>query len=60
MRKNTQEDQTQGMKTDLNNLATRTGEWLKGGGAESDIVVSSRIRLARNLTNYPFTTRATA
>ena len=48
------------MKTDLNNLATRTGEWLKGGGAESDIVVSSRIRLARNLTNYPFTTRATA
>ena len=48
------------MKTDLNNLAARTGEWLRGGGAENDIVVSSRIRLARNLTSYPFTSRATA
>jgi protein arginine kinase len=47
------------MKTDLSSLAGRTGEWLKGAGADSDIVVSSRIRLARNLTHYPFTTRAT-
>ena len=28
--------------------------------ADSDIVVSSRIRLARNLTGYPFTLRANA
>lgn len=47
------------MGTDFNSLATRTGEWLRGNGPESDIVVSSRIRLARNLTTYPFTSRAT-
>ncbi len=31
-----------------------TGEWLSGSGPESDIVISSRIRLARNLKDYPF------
>jgi len=31
-----------------------TGEWLKGMGPESDIVISSRIRLARNIEGYPF------
>ncbi len=35
-------------------LWTRTGEWLKGSGPNSDIVMSSRIRLARNLAKYPF------
>ncbi|MEB3103650.1 protein arginine kinase [Ferviditalea candida] len=29
-------------------------EWMKGGGPESDIVISSRIRIARNLRKYPF------
>ncbi|NBI30317.1 protein arginine kinase [Chengkuizengella sp. YPA3-1-1] len=29
-------------------------EWMKGEGADSDIVISSRIRLARNLTQYSF------
>ena len=33
--------------------AGKSGEWLKGEGPESDIVVSSRIRLARNLADYP-------
>lgn len=28
--------------------------WMDGQGAESDIVISSRIRVARNLTNLPF------
>lgn len=37
-----------------------TGEWLRGTGAESDIVVSSRIRLARNLVDFPFPPRADA
>lgn len=37
-----------------------TGEWLRGTGAESDIVVSSRIRLARNLVEFPFPPRADA
>jgi protein arginine kinase len=35
-----------------------TGEWLRGTGAESDIVLSSRIRLARNLVEFPFPPRA--
>jgi len=29
-------------------------QWLKGTGPHSDIVISSRIRLARNLSKYPF------
>jgi protein arginine kinase len=33
------------------------GEWLSGTGPESDIVMSTRIRLARNLVDYPFLTR---
>ncbi|MEW6424699.1 MAG: protein arginine kinase [Bacillota bacterium] len=28
--------------------------WMDGQGAEADIVISSRIRVARNLTNLPF------
>ena len=38
-------------------MACKCGEWLKGSGPESDIVMSSRIRLARNLANYPFIRR---
>ena len=43
----------------LDKLAGKSGEWLKGVGPESDIVVSSRIRLARNLADYPFVSKAT-
>lgn len=38
----------------LEDLATQCGEWLRGSGPESDIVISSRIRLARNLADFPF------
>lgn len=31
--------------------------WLHATGPESDIVISSRLRLARNLANFPFLTR---
>ena len=41
----------------LDDLARRNGEWLKGSGPESDIVISSRIRLARNLADFPFIRR---
>ncbi|WP_153555969.1 protein arginine kinase [Roseimaritima sediminicola] len=41
----------------LDELAGRCGEWLRGTGPESDIVISSRIRLARNLSDYPFIRR---
>lgn len=34
-------------------------EWMKGEGPDSDIVLSSRIRLARNLQEYPFPMLAT-
>lgn len=40
-------------------FAVNLGEWLKGNGPESDIVISSRIRLARNLGDYPFIKRCT-
>lgn len=43
---------------DLTELAGKCGEWLRGSGPESDIVISSRIRLARNLGEYPFVRRA--
>jgi protein arginine kinase len=38
----------------LNDLVQQTGEWLRGGGTKGEIVMSSRIRLARNLEKYPF------
>src|SRR5579863_4474278 len=44
----------------LDELTHTSGEWLRGTGPESDIVISSRIRLARNLAAFPFTNRATA
>jgi protein arginine kinase len=34
-------------------------EWMKGKGPDSDIAISSRIRLARNLKEYPFPMLAT-
>jgi protein arginine kinase len=43
----------------LDALVPRVGEWLRGTGPESDVVVSTRIRLARNLAGWPFTNRAT-
>lgn len=45
---------------DFSELARSSGEWLRGSGPESDIVISSRIRLARNLADYPFISRASA
>ncbi|MGH7163693.1 MAG: protein arginine kinase [Planctomycetota bacterium] len=42
----------------LDDLIGQSGEWLKGSGPESDIVISSRVRLARNLARFPFLTRA--
>src|SRR5437870_10313942 len=44
----------------LDELTTTSGEWLRGTGPESDIVISSRIRLARNLAAFPFTNRSSS
>lgn len=38
----------------LEDLLYRKTEWLKGTGPESNIVISSRVRLARNLEGFPF------
>ena len=38
----------------IKDLLNHTSEWLKGTGPNSDIVISSRIRLARNLNKFPF------
>lgn len=38
----------------LDELVGTSGEWLRGKGAEPDIVISTRIRLARNLAQFPF------
>ncbi len=42
----------------INDLITHTAEWLKGTGPSSHIVMSTRIRLARNLAKVPFPNRA--
>ena len=47
-----------GQRMDLNELQSRAGEWLDGTGPESDIVISSRVRLARNVADFPFLSRA--
>ena len=44
----------------LSDFISNTGEWLKGTGPQSDVVISSRIRLARNLVQFPFLSMATA
>lgn len=38
----------------VDQLIKHTCEWLRGTGPNSDIVMSSRIRIARNLADYPF------
>ncbi len=38
----------------LSDLTNHAGEWLRGNGPMSEIVISSRIRLARNVSGYPF------
>ena len=42
----------------IDDLTRTTGEWLRGTGAMSDVVISSRIRLARNVEGYPFLSTA--
>jgi protein arginine kinase len=39
-------------------MAKKVADWLSMDGKYSDVVISSRVRLARNLQNYLFVTRA--
>jgi protein arginine kinase len=43
---------------DLVELINRPSPWLSGEGPHADMVLSTRIRLARNLSGVPFTHRA--
>src|SRR4030095_8467776 len=38
----------------LSSMTSTAGEWLRGEGPHHQIVISSRVRLARNLRNRPF------
>jgi protein arginine kinase len=42
----------------LRQMTDHAGEWLRGAGPNSDIVISSRVRLARNLAGFPFVGQA--
>jgi protein arginine kinase len=42
----------------LGDLTNHAGEWLRGSGPMSDIVISTRVRLARNISGFPFLARA--
>ena len=41
----------------LADLTQQAGEWLRGAGPLNDVVISSRVRLARNVAGMPFLTR---
>ena len=38
----------------FNTLIKNPADWMKGSGTHSDIVMTSRVRLARNLRGFPF------
>jgi protein arginine kinase len=42
---------------DLHRFASRVGSWLAPGAPDADVVVSCRVRLARNVADHPFVPR---
>ena len=46
--------------SDIDTFVKQPAEWLRASGPESDVVVSSRLRLARNLKGYPFLSKLNA
>jgi protein arginine kinase len=42
---------------ELHRFASRVGSWLEPGGPDSDVVLSCRVRFARNLTDFRFIPR---
>ena len=42
----------------LREITQHAGEWLRGTGPSGEVVISSRIRLARNLAGFPFVNKA--
>lgn len=48
------------MNSSLGEVAKNVGEWLRGAGPMREIVISTRIRLARNIRGFLFLSRADA
>ncbi len=48
------------MSAPLDTVARQASEWLRGVGPLHEIVISTRVRLARNIAGYPFLPRADA
>ncbi len=48
------------MNQPLDDVVRGSGEWLRGEGPLHEIVISTRIRLARNIAGFPFLSRADA
>ncbi len=44
--------------TGIENMASRPAVWLDGSGPDSETVLTTRVRLARNLASIPFVPRA--
>ncbi|MBI3871634.1 MAG: protein arginine kinase [candidate division Zixibacteria bacterium] len=45
-------------KSSFDDMATRPVSWLSGSGEHADVVLSSRVRLARNLSKHRYPVRA--
>ncbi|MGL4942728.1 MAG: protein arginine kinase [Thermoguttaceae bacterium] len=43
----------------IHSFLNQAARWLRGGGESGDVVISSRVRLARNIAGFPFLARAT-
>jgi protein arginine kinase len=54
----TPDDEARRAPRDFSELIERPSPWLSGDGPHGGMVLSTRIRLARNLTTVPFTHRA--
>jgi protein arginine kinase len=42
----------------LRDLSEHPGQWLSGAGPHGEVVISSRVRLARNVAGFPFLSKA--
>ena len=47
----TEKDESKEIEDKIDNI---TSKWMEGSGDEAEIVISSRIRLARNISGFPF------
>lgn len=52
------EDPARGRAEAMGRMLAQTPAWLSGGGEQADVVLSSRVRLARNIAGFRFVCRA--